>query len=183
MPDIILVVLYQVLECEIKDVWQQIGCIVRDQCLQRTALILTKKKHYDEIKEQRKKNRAKKEKQKQKCQAISKGTNEVAPPSKRQRSMVDGAVLVGMASEDGTNDISGDLSIELDRSHKDSEDESDSNSDDSELKTDGNDHEQTAAEKVSQDISAQGALTEEAIFPMPDEKIMEERRAVYLEAA
>ena len=157
---------------------------MRDQRLQGTALIFAEKKHYDEVKEQHEKNKAKREEQKQKRQANSKGVNESTPPSECQKVAADSVALVNTATTDGTNDhVLDDLIIELDED-SDSEDESDSDSNDLEPGTDGDgSEEQMATDDVLQDTSEQGAPTGDAVLPMPDEKVLKERRAVYLEAA
>ena len=124
----------------------------------------------------------KREEQKQKRQANSKGVDESTPPSKRQKVAADNTALVRTANTDRVDDQAlHDLAVELD---EDSKDESDSDSDDLNPETNSNGpEEQTAADDVSQDTSVQDALTGEAVLPMPDEEILEERCAVYLETA
>ena len=118
---------------------------MRDQHLQRTALIFAKKKHYNEVKEKHEKNKAKREEQKQKHQANSKEVNESMPLSECQKVMVDSVALVNTVTTDGINDhILDNLIIKLDVD-SDSEDESDSNSDDLKPETDGNGPEEQMA--------------------------------------
>lgn len=184
MPDIVLVILYWVLECEIEDAWQRIGRAARNQRLQGTALILAKKKHYDEVKEQREKNKAKKEEQKRKRQADSEKVDESTPPSKRQKVAADSATPTGTVNMSGAQDVPSDLLVEFDAGHEDSEDESDSDEDDIEPTSDDDGHQEEAAtEHLSHNSVAQDAITGDAIFPMPDKEILEKRRAVYLETA